>query len=116
MTPTIVMRDGAPVLAIGGSGGPAIPMNVAQVLLARLVFGEAPDQAVSAPRFLLAPAETTLRLDPGFSAQVLADLAYRGEITKPLEFNPTAVQLLVIEPGGVLAAADPRKSGRGSVE
>jgi gamma-glutamyltranspeptidase/glutathione hydrolase len=116
MTPTIVLRDGAPVLAIGGSGGPAIPMNVAQVLLARLVFGEAPDKAVSAPRFLLAPREATLRLDPGFSPQVLADLAFRGEITKPLEFNSTAVQLLAIEPGGVLAAADPRKSGRGSVE
>lgn len=116
MTPTIVVRGGRPVLAIGGSGGPAIPMNVAQVLVARLVFGEAPEQAVSAPRFLLAPAEVTLRVDPGFAPAVLADLAYRGELSKTLEYNPTAVQLVAIEPGGVLAAADPRKSGRGSVE
>jgi gamma-glutamyltranspeptidase/glutathione hydrolase len=116
MTPTIVVKGGRPVLAIGGSGGPAIPMNVAQVLLARLAFGEAPDKAVSAPRFLLAPAEVTLRVDTGFSPEVLADLAYRGELTKALEYNPTAVQLVVIEPAGVLAAADPRKSGRGSVE
>lgn len=116
MTPTIVVRGGRPVLAIGGSGGPAIPMNVAQVLVARLAFGEAPEQAVSAPRFMLAGGEVTLRVDAGFSPAVLADLAYRGELSKTLEYNPTAVQLVAIEPGGVLAAADPRKAGRGSVE
>lgn len=116
MTPTIVLKGGRPVLAIGGSGGPAIPMNVAQVLIARLAFGEAPEQAVSVPRFLLAYADVTLRVDTGFSPAVLADLAYRGELMKTLEYNPTAVQMVAIEPEGTLAAADPRKSGRGSVE
>src|SRR5262249_41804549 len=33
MTPTIVFRDGAPVVVIGGSGGSRIPVNVTQVLL-----------------------------------------------------------------------------------
>ena len=38
MTPTIVVRAGRPVLALGGSGGLTISTNVTQLLLSRLIF------------------------------------------------------------------------------
>ena len=60
MTPTIVFRDGLPVVALGGSGGMRIPVNVTQVLLCRLVFGKTPEQCLSAPRFLTPPTGPTL--------------------------------------------------------
>ncbi|HEY3235230.1 MAG TPA: gamma-glutamyltransferase family protein, partial [Polyangiaceae bacterium] len=53
MTPTLVVRNGEPVLALGGSGGLTIATNVTQVLLARLAFHQSPEQAVRAPRFLV---------------------------------------------------------------
>ena len=53
MTPTIVLKDGKPVLALGGSGGMRIAVNVTQALLANLVFG-------LSPKTIVQPAETTL--------------------------------------------------------
>jgi gamma-glutamyltranspeptidase len=111
MTPTVVLRDGRPVLALGGSGGTAIPTNVTQVLLASLLRRMPPDTAVSAPRFRLASRDATLLLDDGFDDAYRADLRWRGEIVKPNTFTSSAVQLLDWQEGGLRGAADPRKYG-----
>ena len=111
MMPTIVLRDGRPVLAIGGSGGTSIPTNVTQVLLAILVRGVAPEAAVSAPRFRLASKDATLLLDEGFTEADKADLRWRGEILKPNTATGNAVQLLAWREGRLIGAADPRKQG-----
>src|SRR5262249_17806349 len=50
MCPTIVTRDGQPILALGATGGRRIPNTVFDVLLARLVEGRSLDEAVRAPR------------------------------------------------------------------
>jgi gamma-glutamyltranspeptidase / glutathione hydrolase len=50
MSPTIVLDDGAPVLAIGSPGGSMIITTVLQTLLNRLDFGMPLDDAVAAPR------------------------------------------------------------------
>jgi gamma-glutamyltranspeptidase/glutathione hydrolase len=50
MSPTIVLDDGAPVLAIGSPGGSMIITTVAQTLLNRLDFGMPLLDAVAAPR------------------------------------------------------------------
>jgi len=111
MTPTIVLEQGRPVLAIGGSGGTTIPANVAQVLLAVLVHDVPPARAVAAPRFRPESREgQTISLDPGFAPGFAADLTRRGEL--PRESNPTnAVQLLRLTKAGLVGAADPRKGG-----
>jgi gamma-glutamyltranspeptidase/glutathione hydrolase len=111
MTPTIVLRDGRPVLALGGSGGTTIPSNVTQVLFASLLRGMAPEAAVSAPRFRLASKDATLLLEDGFSDAFRGDLRWRGEIVKPNMSTSSAVQLLDWQEGGLRAASDPRKYG-----
>jgi gamma-glutamyltranspeptidase/glutathione hydrolase len=50
MTPTIVLRDGAPRLLLGSPGGPTITNTVAQILLAVIDHGMALDAAVAAAR------------------------------------------------------------------
>lgn len=49
MAPTIVMKDGAPVLAIGSPGGSRIIGYVAESIIANLVWGMDAQQAVSVP-------------------------------------------------------------------
>ncbi|MEM9578511.1 MAG: gamma-glutamyltransferase [Pseudomonadota bacterium] len=49
MSPTIVMKDGAPVLAIGSPGGSRIIGYVAQSIIAHLDWGLDVQQAVSVP-------------------------------------------------------------------
>ncbi|MDQ6523579.1 gamma-glutamyltransferase [Nocardioides sp. LHD-245] len=50
MAPTIVLRDGRPVLALGSPGGSTIITTVLQVLLNRLDLGLSLPDAVAAPR------------------------------------------------------------------
>jgi len=51
MTPTVVYREGRPILVIGAPGGTKIITSVLQVLLNILDFGMSPSEAVLAPRF-----------------------------------------------------------------
>ena len=50
MSPTIVLDDGVPVLAIGSPGGSMIITTVTQTLINRLDFGMPLLDAVAAPR------------------------------------------------------------------
>jgi gamma-glutamyltranspeptidase/glutathione hydrolase len=116
MTPTIVFRDGAPVLAIGGAGGLRIATGVTQALLARLAFDQSPSQAIAAPRFHTPYEGATTELEFGTDKQIASGLRDRGEHVEWFA-NFSAVQMTVIEMRrGVLerveAAADPRFGGR----
>lgn len=51
MTPTIVLKNGKPVLVIGTPGGTTIPTQVYQVLLNTLEFNMSLEDAVWKPRF-----------------------------------------------------------------
>ena len=111
MTPTIVLKDGAPRLAIGGSGGTAIATNVSQVLLSTLLFKQTAQQAVSAPRFYVPFKGATLMLDEGFPDKTWSSLRERGEVVRSVRFKTTGVQMVQIREGRADAAADPRKHG-----
>lgn len=119
MTPTVVLRDGAPVFSAGGSGGLRIPTATTQVLLAWLVFGRDPALAVADPRVDTPPAGG-LYLDPGAPPEVVADLARRGEVVENTKPNFSAVQAVSIgvKDGArwMSAGADPRKGGSALVE
>jgi gamma-glutamyltranspeptidase / glutathione hydrolase len=111
MTPTIVVKDGKVVLAIGGSGGQLIATNVTQLLLARLAFGLAPAELVLLPRFGVPTAGPSLLLEPGAAPSLIDDLTWRGEVVQVMKENPSGVQIIAMDQSGVSAAADPRKHG-----
>src|SRR5690606_5962050 len=123
MTPTIVLRDGEPVLATGGSGGMRIAGNVTQAVLYRLVFDKSAQEAVSAPRFFTPPNGPILAYAkdqlPPYEVQL--NLFERGEQIEVTPFDFTGVQMGTMTklPGGgrkLEAGADPRKGSVGIVQ
>lgn len=109
MTPTIVMKDGKPVLALGSPGGSQIIGYVAKTLIAHLDWGMDLPAAVAAPnvlaRFEAAEIESGTdaeKLEPG-----LATLGFKVR-KAPMT---SGVQAIAIGPGGLTGAADPRREG-----
>lgn len=51
MSPTIVLRENKPFLALGTRGGAAIPTTILQVFLNVVVYGKSITDAVAAPRY-----------------------------------------------------------------
>lgn len=120
MTPTIVFKDGKPIMALGGSGGTRIATGTTQVLLAHLAFGMPVQQAVAAPR-IETPPSGGLLVDVALGVDAIQDLEKRGEVVDTSKPNFSAVQAVSITEGPngsrvIETGADPRKGGVGSVQ
>jgi gamma-glutamyltranspeptidase/glutathione hydrolase len=116
MSPTLVLENGVPSMALGGSGALTIAPNTTQVLLNRLAYGMTAEAAVAAPRFTIPAPRTgqTLWLEAALAKPYGADLATRGELLLSKD-SRNAVQLVTREGGTFSAAADPRKQGSAAV-
>ena len=120
MAPTIVLRDGEPVLAIGSPGGSTIITTVLQTLLNRYDLGMDISQAIAAPR---ASQRNTAAVtaEPEFITQYGSALEAFGHKLTPAgdSFTPQAeigaVEAVEINADGTLtAAAEPVRRGGGS--
>ncbi|WP_300072534.1 gamma-glutamyltransferase [uncultured Ruegeria sp.] len=108
MSPTIVMRDGAPVLAIGSPGGSRIIGYVAKSIIAWADWDMDVQQAVSLPH--LVNRFGTYDVELGTAAEGYADAL----IEIGFEVNPRDLTsgLHAIEIGeGLSGGADPRREG-----
>ncbi|HWH11992.1 MAG TPA: gamma-glutamyltransferase [Solirubrobacteraceae bacterium] len=114
MAPTIVLRHGRPLLAVGSPGGATIITTVLQILLNRFGFGMPIAQAVAAPRASQENQPTT-SAEPAFIAQYGAALTQRfGQhlVSTPEIGAATAIEF---RPDGSLeAVAEPVRRGGGS--
>ncbi len=112
MSPTIVFKDGAPVLCIGGSGGSRIVTAVEQVALYILHDSMHPQQAVEAPRIhhQADPEQVDLR---DVSEEVTAQLVARGHAIKATQWSAhvQAVRIGSAGPKRLAPASDPQKGG-----
>jgi len=108
MAPTIVMKDGAPVLAIGSPGGSRIIGYVATSVIAWLDWGMDVQQAVSMPHAL--NRFGTFDVEAGTSAETLKpELEAMGYEVNVRDLNSG---LHAIAIGDVLqGGADPRREG-----
>src|SRR5207253_11159361 len=82
MCPTVVTKAGAPVLALGATGGRRIPNTVFDVLAYRLGEGRPLADAVKAPRVHTDGART-LTLEPAWPAAVTNHFKQLGYAVKP---------------------------------
>jgi gamma-glutamyltranspeptidase/glutathione hydrolase len=118
MAPTIVLRDGRPVLAVGSPGGSTIITTVLQIVADRLGRQTPLPQALAAPRATQRNGAATAA-EPGFisspEGQALAAAPYGHRLTAitPPEIG-AATALELGRRGRVLAAAEPTRRGGGS--
>ena len=116
MTPTIVLKDGKPVLITGSPGGSRIITAVLQVITNVLDFHMPIDKAVSAPRLHNQWEPDLTYVEPGFPPAMLEALKARGQIIVPTEPHTSANSIQVIPkteftPQGYVGAADRRTRG-----
>ena len=115
MSPTIVTRDGTPIIALGSPGGSTIITTVLQVLVNDLDFGMTLPEAIAAPRASQRNTVTT-SAEPAF---LTTPEAARLESKHGQSFTSTpeigAATGIAFLPGGtVQAAAEPVRRGGGS--
>ncbi len=110
MSPTIVEKEGKPVLVLGSPGGPRIITAVLETITNIVDFAMTPQDAVAAPRFHHQWLPDTLYYErDGPSSATLKELAERGY--RLAEQSPWgAVELIAIGPDGhLLGVNDPRR-------
>jgi gamma-glutamyltranspeptidase/glutathione hydrolase len=121
LTPTLVLKEGKPVLAVSVAGGDNQDQVTLQLLLNHIDFGLSPAESVTAPRFLTQhflgsfrqtpPVLGGLKLTNTFDDETIAALKSRGhQVTidkPPLAAAPTVLSL---DPstGQLRAAGDPK--------
>ncbi|MFE7712649.1 gamma-glutamyltransferase [Streptomyces sp. NPDC057486] len=121
MSPTIVLRDGKPVIAVGSPGGATIITTVLQTLVNRFDLGMSLPDAVAAPR-ISQRNRTTTDAEPAFlDSPERTALEGLGQhfVLAPQTFTPSpeigAVAALEFQRDGkVTAVAEPKRRGGGS--
>jgi gamma-glutamyltranspeptidase/glutathione hydrolase len=110
MTPTIVLKDGKPVLAVGSPGGPTIINTVLEVIVNVLDFGMNVQDAVNWPRFHHQWMPDVLSMEPGFSPDTVALLEKRGYVVRRVNAQGEAAAIRWNN-GWLEGAPDPRTDG-----
>jgi len=121
MSPTIVLKDGEPVVALGSPGGATIITTVLQTLVNYIDFGMSLPEAVAAPRISNLNIPETLAEPAFLRTSAAAALEQRGhEFVTPVSLGePTndigAVAAIAFGPAGeVQAVAEPERRGGGT--
>ena len=110
MSPTIVLKDGKPVLVTGTPGGSRIISAVLQIVVDVIDYKMDVAAAVAAPRVHHQWMPDVVRVERGFPPETLDALRQKGhEVIEPL--GQTSANSIAVTPGGLLGAPDPRTRG-----
>ncbi len=118
MSPTIVLKDGLPFLALGSPGGSTIITTVLQTLVNRIDLRMGIDEALAAPR---AAQRNTVNVtaEPGFISAYGAGLTALGHTLVPAGDAFTsaaeigAATAIEFDRGVLIAVAEPTRRGGG---
>ena len=113
--PTIGLREGAPVLALGTPGSYTISQAQTQVIVQHVSYGRRIQAAIEAPR-VNALDGLELKVESRVSGQTSADLRRRGhaiEVVEPYSQGMGGMQGVARDPasGALEGGADPRRDG-----
>ncbi len=111
MSPTIILRRGQPVFAVGASGGPRIISGVAQVILNGVWFGDEPVDAVSRPRLHHQWMPNKVYFEEVWDDHAIVDSLMRKGHETTNRKTVGVVQAIAIDGGLLKPASDPRKGG-----
>lgn len=114
MSPTMLLKDGAPFLILGASGSERIISSIFQVMSNVVERGMSLADALAAPR--LHPSGEGLMMESGFGESVVRGLQRLGRapaVGKRSKLYFGGVQAIMVDhrSGNVTGAADPRRRG-----
>ncbi|HET7124112.1 MAG TPA: gamma-glutamyltransferase [Bradyrhizobium sp.] len=110
MSPTIVLKDGKPVLVTGSPGGSRIISTVLQVIVDVIDYGMDVAAAVAAPRLHHQWLPDEVRIEHGFADDTLAALRAKGHrVMEPM--GQTSANSIAVTATGLRGAPDPRTRG-----
>ncbi|MBS1886613.1 MAG: gamma-glutamyltransferase [Actinobacteria bacterium] len=114
MAPTVVLRDGEVVLAVGSAGSNRIRSAILQTVVRFVEQGMGPQEAIAAPR--LHSEGGVVQAEPGIDAAALERLEARGvAIARRPQINLFfgGVQAVARDPatGALRGGGDPRRGG-----
>ncbi|MFI6332360.1 gamma-glutamyltransferase [Micromonospora chersina] len=112
MSPTIVLADGRPYLAVGSPGGATIITTVLQMLVNRIDRGMTLPQALAAPRASQRNGAST-QAEPAFITGYAAGLP-PGHTFSPTAEIGAATGIEFLPDGRLVAAAEPVRRGGGA--
>ncbi len=110
MTPTIVLKDGRPVLVTGAPGGSRIISTVLQVIVNMIDFRKSIVDAVAAPRVHHQWMPDEVVVEKTLPAETIAALTARGHKVRVGSVFGSA-NSIAVTPDGLVGAADPRALG-----
>jgi gamma-glutamyltranspeptidase/glutathione hydrolase len=111
MSPTIVLKDGKPILAVGAAGGPTIITQTLLAIIHTIDFGLPVKEALAQPHFHHQWAPDQMRIERKVGQNVLTKLRERGHRLKVYSLMG-ATQATSLQNGKFDAAHDPRLKGK----
>jgi gamma-glutamyltranspeptidase / glutathione hydrolase len=113
MSPTLVLVNGKPVLAVGAAGGPTIISQVVLAIIYTVDFGMDLEKALAQPRFHQQWQPDELRIESAVGEAVLQELQKRGHRLVPVKAIG-ATQAAGVNTNGtaLVGVSEPRGYGR----
>ncbi len=113
MSPTFVMVNGRPILAIGAAGGPTIISQVVLAIVNGIDFNMDLDAALAQPRFHHQWQPDELRIEGSVGEAVVKELQRRGHLVNVVKAIG-ATQAVALSPDGksLVGSSEPRGYGK----
>jgi gamma-glutamyltranspeptidase/glutathione hydrolase len=122
LTPTLVLKDGKPVLAISVAGGDLQDQAAIQLILDYIEFGMLPERAVAEPRFATThhtgsfgqdkPTLGSLQVNVRVDESVREELKKRGHVLTTTRGGIGGVNMLILDPKSKVAFGAGPAAGR----
>jgi gamma-glutamyltranspeptidase/glutathione hydrolase len=112
MSPTIILKDGAPIMTIGAAGGPTIISQTVLGIVNQIDFGMTVSAALAEPRFHHQWSPDELAIEERLPATVAGDLERRGHRIKRRSTIGVSQAIRRGADGVLHGASDPRVPGK----
>ncbi|MGH1485318.1 MAG: gamma-glutamyltransferase [Cellvibrionaceae bacterium] len=107
MSPTIVVKDGKPIMTIGAAGGPMIITQVTQGIIRHLLYEQSLLESLASPRIHQQWKPDILFHDKKLPEEQRKPLAAKGHILKQLRFEGSS-NAISVKSGEYEAVSEPR--------
>lgn len=112
MTPTIVLKDGKPVMTVGAAGGPKIITSVLLAMLRRLDFEQSLADAVGSPRIHQQWKPDVLTVEKKMPKEIVEELEAKGHQIDLIDSGAVSQAIEIDDQGQFIGVHDPRVPGK----